>query len=59
MICLAQYVLGPTIVTAGVVALGTVGWFALAACFVVALSIVKPLTAMAEGRFELVGLSCP
>lgn len=50
----AQYVLGPAIVTVGVTSHGTAGWAVLAACFVAALVIVKPLTTLAETRRELV-----
>lgn len=52
----AQYVLGPTIVTVGVMSQGLLGWLALAAAFTAALLVVKPLVTMAEARREPAGL---
>lgn len=46
----AQFVLGPTIVTVGVVAQGAVGWTALAACFLCAGLAAGPLARAAERR---------
>jgi MFS family permease len=46
----AQLVLGPAIVTVGVVGHGTVGWLVLATCFLAAGVVVGPLAAMAERR---------
>ncbi|MFC8722650.1 MFS transporter [Kitasatospora sp. NPDC057198] len=49
----AQFVLGPTIVTVGVIGGGTAGWGVLAAVFLLAGALVGPLARSAEQRPEL------
>lgn len=51
----AQFVLGPTIVTVGVVNHGVAGWLVLAACFAVAATAASPLAAVAARRPALIG----
>ncbi len=46
----AQFVLGPTIVTVGVIGNGTVGWVVLGAFFLLAGAVVGPLARAAEKR---------
>lgn len=48
-----QFVLGPTIVTVGVIGNGTVGWAVLGAFFLLAGAIVGPLAKAAEKRPSL------
>jgi hypothetical protein len=49
----AQFVLGPALVTIGVIENGAVGWLALAGCFLVATALVGPLVRRAVGRPQL------
>jgi MFS family permease len=44
----AQFILGPTIVTLGVVERGAIGWLVLGACFVVITAVVGPAVRAAE-----------
>lgn len=46
----AQFVLGPTIVTVGVIEHGLTGWLVLAAVFALATLILGPLARRAEHR---------
>ncbi|MFJ3303925.1 MFS transporter [Streptomyces sp. NPDC086549] len=46
----AQFVLGPTIVTVGVISNGAMGWAVLAGCFLLAGVVAGPLAGAAEQR---------